>query len=158
MKISLGLLLLLSACAYAQDNDREHETRCSNETLRGTYGFTISGTRPTGPPPAPIETFVGLAIRTYDGRGNLTQTFGTRHGSVTGDSSTDLGYGTYEINPDCSGTMVLNLNGRRPAVALRLWVLIVNGGKQVNLVVMTPTPNGNPIPAWNLTTSTGKKI
>ena len=35
---------------------------------------------------------------------------------------------------------------------------MVDGGDQVNLVVMTPTPNGTPFPASNLTASFGKKI
>ena len=68
------------------------------------------------PPPAPLETFVGLAIANYDGQGNLAQTYGTSHGSINGGSLTDLGSGTYSISEDCSGTMVLNLTGRIPAV------------------------------------------
>lgn len=157
MKTLLAILILTSTCAFAQDHNK-HRGRCSNATLRGTYGFTISGTRPTGPPPAPLETFVGLAVTHYDGQGNLTQTYGTSHGSINGDSSTDTGSGTYSINEDCSGTMVLNLTGRIPAVSLKLWVVLVDGGDQVNLVVMTPTPNGAPVPPSNLTTSFGKKI
>ncbi len=156
MKVGLALLLLTSACAFAQD--RGHERRCTNATLKGNYGFTIAGTRPTGPPPAPIENFIGLAITNYDGHGNLTQTYGTSHGSISGDSTTDTGSGTYEINPDCSGTATLNLTGRPTPVTLRLWIVVVDGGDQINLVVMTPTPNGNPIPPWNLTSSIGKKI
>jgi hypothetical protein len=156
MKSLLAILILTSTCAYAQDH--RHVRHCSNATLRGNYGFTISGTRPTGPPPAPLETFVGLAIANYDGQGNLTQTYGTSHGSINGDSLTDLGSGTYSINEDCSGTMVLNLTGRIPAVSLNLWIVVVDGGDQVNLVVMTPTPNGTPFPASNLTASFGKKI
>ena len=158
MKIGLALLLLISTCAAAEDRDHGHQGACSNATLKGAYGFTISGTRPTGPPPAPIETFIGLAITSYDGHGNLTQTYGTSHGSISGDSTTDTGTGTYEINPDCSGTMTLNLTGRATPVMLRLWAVVVDGGNQINLVVMTPTPNGNPVPAWNLTSSIGKKI
>lgn len=158
MKIGLALLLLISTCGYAQDREHGHERGCSNATLKGNYGFTISGTRPTGPPPAPIENFIGLAITSYDGNGNLTQTYGTSHGSISGDSSVDTGYGAYEINPDCSGTATLNITGHSTPVSLKLWVVVVDGGDQINLVVMTPTPNGNPVPAWNLTAASGKKI
>jgi hypothetical protein len=158
MKIGLALIILVSTCAYAQERDHGHERRCSNATLKGSYGFTIAGTRPTGPPPAPVENFIGLAITNFDGNGGLTQTYGTSHGSILGDSSTDVGSGTYEINPDCSGTATLNLAGHGTPVSLRLWVLVVEGGDQINLVVMTPTPNGNPVPAWNLTAANGKKI
>jgi hypothetical protein len=158
MKVGLPLLLLISTCAIAQNREHGYARRCSNATLKGNYGFTIAGTRPTGPPPAPIENFIGLAITNYDGHGNLTQTFGTSHGSISGDSATDIGSGTYEINPDCSGTATLILTGRATPVSLKLWVVVVDGGDQINLVVMTPTPNGNPVPAWNLTSSIGKRI
>ena len=80
------------------------------------------------------------------------------HGSVTGDSATDTGTGSYAINTDCSGTLTLNLSGRNPPVVLKLWVVVVDGGDQINMVVMTPTPNGIAMPAWNLTTSNGKKL
>jgi len=156
MKTLLAILILTSTCAYAQDH--RHVRHCSNATLTGNYGFTISGTRPTGPPPAPLEAFIALAITNFDGQGNLSQTYGTSHGSINGDSSTDTGSGTYSINDDCSGTMNLNLSGRIPAVSLKLWVVVVDGGDQINLVVMTPTPNGTPFPASNLTTAFGKKI
>ncbi len=157
MKTLLAILILTSTCAYAQDHHR-HGGRCSNATLRGSYGFTISGTRPTGPPPAPLEAFIGVAITNFDGQGNLTQTYGTSHGSINGDSSNDTGSGTYSINEDCSGTMTLNFTGKTPPVSLKLWIVVVDGGDQVNLVVMTPTPNGAPFPASNLTASFGKKI
>ena len=158
MKLAIALLLLSSTFVVAQDRQAGHEGRCSNATLKGNYGSTISGTKPTGAPPAPIESFIGLAIANYDGRGNFTQTYGTHHASITGDSTTDTGFGTYEINPDCSGTATLTLTGRATPVFLKFWFIIVDGGDQINLVVMTPTPNGNPVPAWNLTTGVGRRI
>jgi hypothetical protein len=156
MKTLIPVLFLASTCLHAEDRDRGHT--CSDATVRGAYGFTISGTRPSGPPPAPIEQFVGLAITHFDGNGGLTQSAGSSHGSVSGDSQTDTGFGTYSLNPDCSGTMTLNLTGRTPAVTLRIWMLAVDGGKAVHLVVMTPTPNGIPVPPANLTVSNGRKI
>jgi hypothetical protein len=158
MKILIAVLFLASTCLQAEDRDRDRGHNCSDATLRGSYGFTISGTRPSGPPPAPIEQFVGLAISHFDGEGHVTQPTGSSHGSISGDSQTDTGTGTYSLNPDCSGTMTLNLTGRTPAVTLRLWMVVVAGGKGVNLVVMTPTPGGTPIPSANLTVSNGRKI
>jgi hypothetical protein len=149
---------LTATTAQVQAQDRGIGNNCSNATLRGDYGFTISGTRPTGPPPAPIEQFVGLAITHFDGYGSLTQPVGSGHGSISGDSPTDTGSGTYSLNADCSGTMTLNLTGRTPAVSLRIWMVVVDRGKEVRLVVMTPTPNGTPYPPANLTTANGKKI
>ncbi len=156
MKTLIAILILASTCVHAED--RGMGNGCSDATLRGDYGFTISGTRPTGPPPAPIEQFVGLAITHFDGNGGLTQPVGSSHGSISGDSPTDTGFGTYSLNANCSGTMTLNLTGRTPAVSLRIWMVVVDRGKEVRLVVMTPTPNGTPYPPASLTTSNGKKI
>ena len=156
MKALLTVVFLAATCLHAEDRDRGHS--CSEATLRGAYGFTISGTRPSGPPPAPIEQFVGLAITHFDGQGTLTQSAGVSHGSVNGDSETDTGSGFYSLNPDCSGTMTLNLTGRTPAVTLRIWMVVVDGGEEVHLVVMTPTPAGTAVPPANLTVSNGKKI
>src|SRR3954452_22164244 len=80
MKTLIAVLFLTSTCLLAEDRDRGHT--CSDATLRGAYGFTISGTRPSGPPPAPIEQFVGLAITHFDGNGGLTQSAGSSHGSA----------------------------------------------------------------------------
>ena len=156
MKTLMAILILASTCVHAQD--RRIGNGCSNATLRGDYGFTINGTRPTGPPPAPIEQFVGLAITRFDGNGGLIQPVGSSHGSIRGDSPNDTGSGTYSLNADCSGTMTLSLTGQIPAVTLRIWMVVVDRGKEVRLVVMTPTPNGTPYPPASVTTSNGKKI
>ena len=156
MKTLIAILMLASACVQAEDHGSGNG--CSNATLTGDYGFTISGTRPLGPPPAPIEQFVGLAVTNFDGNGGLIQPAGSSHGSISGDSSTDTGFGSYSLNADCTGTMTLTLNGRTPPVSLHIWMVVVDGGKEVHLVVMTPLPNGSPYPPANLTVSNGKKI
>jgi len=131
---------------------------CSNATLKGDYGFTVTGTTPTGPPPAPVEQFLGLALTHFDGAGGLTQPVGVSHGSISGDSDNATGSGTYSLNADCSGTMTLNLTGKTPAVSIQLWIIVVNRGKEIHTVVRTPTPNGTPFPAANFTASGGTRI
>jgi hypothetical protein len=131
---------------------------CSNATLKGDYAFTVSGTTPTGPPSAPVEQFVGLALTQFDGEGGLTQPVGVSHGSITGDSVNATGSGTYSLSADCSGTMTLNLTGKTPAVSIQLWIIVVNRGQEIHTVVRTPTPNATPFPAANLTASHGTRI
>jgi hypothetical protein len=152
------IAILILVCAGLNAQDEGNGNRCNEATIKGAYGFTVSGTRPSGPPPAPLEQFVGLALTQFDGHGGLIQSAGSSHGSITGDSPTDTGSGTYSLNPDCSGTMTLNISGRTPAVLLKLWIVVVNRGKEIHTVVMTPTPNGTPVPASNLTTSHGTRI
>jgi hypothetical protein len=149
----IGGMLIIPPSGKAQDGNG-----CSNATLKGDYLFTVSGTTPTGPPSAPVEQFVGLALTHFDGGGGLTQPFGVSHGSISGDSDTATGSGTYSLNADCSGTMTLNLTGKTPAVSIQLWIIVLNRGKEIHTVVRTPTPNGIPFPAANLTSSHGTRV
>src|SRR5208283_922945 len=82
MKTKLTLLLLAATALWAQGD--VYHPACTNATLQGYYGFTITGTRPSAPTPgAPVETIVGVAMTYFDGAGNLTQTDNI-HGSITG--------------------------------------------------------------------------
>jgi len=81
MKTAIMILLLAATAACAQDAP---QTTCTNASLKGDYGFTLTGTRPSAPTPgAAIETVIGTAMTHFDGNGNLTQ-IDNIHGSVTG--------------------------------------------------------------------------
>jgi hypothetical protein len=120
---------------------------CSNATLKGHCGFILSGTKPSGPPPAPLEQMIGLSITYFDGTGGATQTDNI-HGSMTGLVAPDRpGTGSYSINPDCTGTGLL-LNAGTPPLEVRY--VIVNNGKEVLVAVMSP--------ANVMVSGTGKKL
>jgi len=74
---------------------------CSVATIKGAYGIQISGTRPSAPG-GPIESVIGVVIRNYDGRGQFTQV-GNVKGSISGMVPDQQGFGTYQVNEDCSG-------------------------------------------------------
>ena len=133
MKTLMTILLLASVCVQAED--RGLKNACSNATLTGDYGFTISGTRPLGPPPAPIEQFVGLSVTHFDGNGGLIQPAGSSHGSISGDSPTDTGFGSYSLNADCTGTMTI-FNQDQPA--LHLAIVVSHSGDLIHTVVSDP--------------------
>jgi hypothetical protein len=81
MKTAMMILLWAATAAWAQDAP---QTTCTNASLKGDYGFTLTGTRPSAPTPgAAIETVIGTAMTHFDGNGNLTQ-IDNIHGSVTG--------------------------------------------------------------------------
>jgi len=81
MKAAMMILLWAATAAWAQDAP---QTTCTNASLKGDYGFTLTGTRPSAPTPgAAIETVIGTAMTHFDGNGNLTQ-IDNIHGSVTG--------------------------------------------------------------------------
>lgn len=106
--------------------------RCSNRTLRGQYGFSIEGTILAGTPNAFLVR--GVSMTTYDGEGNLSQVdFTTRNGAPF---SPDWrpGSGTYEINPDCTGTAQIVQSDGTPSVNLRL--VVVDRGREIRATVV----------------------
>ena len=79
------------------------QSGCSNSSLRGSYGFQIRGTV------IGIGPIGGVALVTFDGGGNFTQ---TDYVSVNGFITTNRpGSGTYSVNADCTGTQTLDLLG-----------------------------------------------
>jgi hypothetical protein len=121
-------------------------TTCSNETLEGTYGISISGTRPAPPPPSgipnyvpgTIEQVIGVDTRTFDGHGNFTQ-ISNEKGSLSGIAvPNSVVHGTYNVNPDCSGTTTLHIPGVPFAVVLD--IVVVNHGNEFRGIVASPQP------------------
>ena len=134
--LTAGLTTLAVAAAdqegSLQGGGGRHAGRCNERTLRGTYGVTLSGLRPgVG---GGLEQFVGLSMQTYDGQGNFTQTDNT-HGP-SGSSTDQPGWGTYTVNPDCSGTKTLWLEGLPFPIENRM--VILDKGDEIRLVVMAP--------------------
>jgi hypothetical protein len=79
---------------------------CSDASLRGSFGFTNTGTNIALPPPfaGPIAQ---IGRQTFDGRGNTDAT-GTL--SANGNIVKVTVQGTYEVNPDCTGSMTLYIS------------------------------------------------
>jgi hypothetical protein len=109
---------------------------CSNATLRGDYGFLVSGIRGAGP--GLTESFVGTGLRTYDGDGNFTHIDST-HGQLTGVARDREASGTYEVGANCTGTATMIVPG--VPFPIEASFVIVDRGRQVNEAVMSPQPN-----------------
>ncbi len=100
--------------------------QCSNATLQGSYGFQGQGFNPaTG-----HNGSVGIII--FDGQGNVSgrqtlvnETRGVRRVPISG---------TYEVNPDCTGTLgdASNTND----------LVIASGGNEVFGIATTADPPG----------------
>jgi hypothetical protein len=123
--------LLIAGCAFllGQTGDAQSErseaagssseARCSNRTLRGSYALNIDGTIIAGPNRLLLR---GVAMRQFDGRGNLSQVdFTTINGAPVG-TDWRSGSGTYELNSDCTGTMEIFQSNESPTLRLRLVV------------------------------------
>jgi len=76
---------------------------CSNASLRGSFGFTNTGTNLAVPPPfaGPIAQ---IGRQTFDGRGN---TRATATLSANGAIVRVTAEGSYVVNPDCTGSLTL---------------------------------------------------
>jgi hypothetical protein len=127
--LTMALALSVPRGVTANGGD-EHRRGCSNATLRGDYGFTVEGQILAGPFPGLLRV-VGLAH--YDGDGEMSQVdFGTINGVPTG-SDWRPGTGTYDINPDCTGTGQLNFTDGSPSLQLRL--VVVDSGREIRSIV-----------------------
>jgi hypothetical protein len=121
--------------ATAQEEEGRNPA-CSNATLRGDYGILVSGIRQAGP--GATEMFISVALRTYDGHGSFTQ-IGDAHGQLTGASRNGHLTGTYNVNPNCTGTTTIFFPGA-PSPG-ETSIVIVDRGKEVKEVVMSPQTN-----------------
>jgi len=117
-------------------------TQCSNATLNGPYGVSISGTRPAPSVlpnilylPGAIEQAIGVVIQTFDGQGNFTQTDNVK-GALSGITPNRPGSGTYSVNSDCTGTYTLNNKGVPFPIVTQM--VIVDGGAAFRAVVVSP--------------------
>jgi hypothetical protein len=143
----LALAGVLATCFVARaDTD---DGPCSNRTLRGNYGFAIEGLilaipgAPALPAPLPLRA---VALTTFDGKGNLTQ---LDHYVVNGAAPSQpwqASTGTYTVNPNCTGDLILNVPGN-PLSPFKLYFVVLSKGSEIRTVVDA-----------NLVSSVGRRI
>ena len=119
--------------ADGQDDERGRWKPCSEATVRGDYGIQIQGTRPA--PGGLTESVIGIVHRTYDGQGNFSQVSNLK-GSITGTNPDSQSFGTYEVNPDCTGII---RSQPLPGVLIEERLVIVDNGREIRAAVMVPT-------------------
>jgi len=141
MILNMSVLLVLAAAANAQQPDEEKT--CSNETLKGSYGGDISGTRPAPSvfPGGPglqgqLEQTVGLILWVFDGKGGFTQSISGK-GMISGVLPDLAVSGTYSVNADCTATVTSIVPGLPPS---EIRMVIVDRGKEFRTFVLSPQP------------------
>ena len=138
--VSAGLLLLVAGTQSSRAGSNlglGMGFPCTDATIRGTYGIQMHGTGPVPPPVGGSQTLIGVVKRTFDGRGNFTQTDNI-HGSVTGWTPDRPGSGTYQVNQDCTGSTQLKPAPGAPVIEER--IVIVDGGSELYSVTVSPLP------------------
>lgn len=131
--IVLGVGLAGARGSSADDQER-HRHECNNGTLRGAYGIQIQGTRPSSPT-GPPESVIGVVIRNYDGHGQFSQIDNVK-GSISGTVPDRAGFGTYQVDADCTAVAHLQPGGV-PPIEERL--VIVDDGRETRSATMLPT-------------------
>ena len=129
--VVLGGARIMSADGQ-QNNEGGRGKQCSEATVRGDYGIQIQGTRPA--PGGLSESVIGVVLRNYDGRGNFSQVSNVK-GSITGTVPDSQGFGTYEVNADCTGIVRFQA---APGVVIEERLVIVDNGREIRTAVMVP--------------------
>lgn len=119
-----GAIVLSSVSNARADDDRQRG--CSVATLRGSFGYTVTGEIVGGPSAGP---FGAVGILTFDGKGNFenVRTI-SRNGAI---SRQVQGIGTYIVNADCSGSLVFVDGG---VVTLGTDLVIDDDGKELRMI------------------------
>ena len=122
---ALVLLPLLSSGMYAQKLKE-----CDNATIKGVYGYTITGLVPVANVPAQLEQIIGVGIRTHDGEGKFTYVQSDKR--ATAPAAIDIpGSGTYTVNPDCTGTYTT-------ASGVQARFVVAGRGKEIRWILTSP--------------------
>ena len=151
---------VLSGVARAGGTD---EYGCSNATLKGEYAFGVTAyTSANLPNSPPYVVGVVNGIKVFDGHGNLTQR------DYQGDNNAGPDFsppgrekGTYTVNSDCTGSMVINLNAPVTSGStgvINIMFVISTGGRHIHEVVSQFTPPGASGPVSNQSSADDWKV
>lgn len=121
MTIAAVFALALTAVPAAKAADRS----CSNATLRGAYSDQDTGTI------VGVGPFAGVNVDTFDGKGKITI---SGMSSLNGSVSAGLETGTYQVNPDCTGTYTVTGGG----ITIDAFFVIDHAGNELQIVITDP--------------------
>ncbi len=128
MLVITKALLVLGASLTAANLSAAQS--CSLATIKGNFGFTITGQVLSGPSAGPVS---GVALTTYDGAGNLTQVDNVVHNGQLPAEAWRPATGSYTLNSNCTGTMQLVFTDGSPTMNLN--IVVDSAGNQIRTVV-----------------------
>ena len=121
-----------SAMAQSAGSESDHK-RCSNRTLLGDYGSVSEGVLLNVPGLPPEAQFRAVTMTHFDGKGNLSWVEHTVINGTLLEPGWTPASGTYAVNPDCTGTAVVNTPNS--PVPLSLAFVVVKQGKEIHTVL-----------------------
>jgi hypothetical protein len=113
--------------------DNEDKKACTDKTLQGDYGSASEGVLLNIPGLPSEAQFRGLTMSHFDGKGNLTWVEHTVINGTPLEPGWTPASGTYTVNPDCTGTAVVNTPNS--PVPLHLAMVVVNQGKEIHTML-----------------------
>jgi len=107
INISTVLTILALALGLTSVANAENKA-CTNATLKGAFGYSSTGTLlETYVPPPFAGPFAEVGTQTFDGKGGTTAIATlSSNGNIVPITVT----GTYTVNPDCTGTLTLQVS------------------------------------------------
>jgi hypothetical protein len=126
-------LLASGGAAMAQSDDQH--CSCTNRTLSGDYGYAAEGVLIPNPGLPPEIPFRSVGVAHFDGKGNFA---GVEHTVVAGtslDADWTANSGTYTINSDCTGKLVLKTPHSPSPAPLNLFFVAVKQGTEFHTVL-----------------------
>ncbi len=126
---TVGVMRNVHAQADNQAAEHAKVFPCSTATLTGRYAVKGEGLIPGGPPPTPMVPFAVVALDTLDGQGQLTDAATV---SVNGFVISQVNHGTYTVNENCTGTLIVTIP--TPPYQLTHNLVIVDNGNEFYLI------------------------
>jgi len=132
LAVSFAIVSAMLASGVSAQADSGDKKGCSNRTLNGNYGSRADGW--LLPAPGVSLPFRALTMTHFDGRGNISWVEHTViNGTLVGPDWSTAASGTYDVNPDCTGTATVNTPNS--PVPLVLGMVIVKNGNEVDTVL-----------------------
>ncbi len=125
--IAAVTVLALGLAPTAKADDKG----CSNATLQGT--FSQKGTGVITDPPSIAGPIANVGTLTFDGRGAVT---GTLVNSLNGTIVPATEKGTYQVNPDCTGTYTVQISPL--GITGHAFFVIDDGANEIQIITTDP--------------------
>ena len=123
-----GGQIRLAPPVLADSGKDEHKMEpCSVQKLKGSYGFTTTGSIVAA---GPVGLIAGVGVLTFDGSGGVTQ---AETVSLNGAIVERISLGDYSVGRDCTGDMSVTLPP--PAGASTSHFVVVDDGKEMRFIV-----------------------
>jgi hypothetical protein len=129
LPLSILTVLALSTATRARAQ------ACSDQSLKGAFGYTVTGTIVQNTGPLVAGPFVAVGRIVFDGKGGVSTVRSVNDNGMV--IQNDTGKGTYTMNQDCTGSFNITVGPPGNQIELTLDI-VLDDTDQVRGVVTTP--------------------